>query len=100
MEPHSGHPLGNNILAVYIGVAFIRGCFVQYTNCSFVTRIPGCYTEVAFIQGWPRGPHCRGIARILEKGVLIEVAQSARLLAAHGKVLGAEATPINNDVIM
>ncbi len=25
----------------------------MYTNCSFGTWIPGRYTEVAFIQGWP-----------------------------------------------
>ncbi len=26
---------------------------VLYTNCSFVTWVPGCYIAVAFIQGWP-----------------------------------------------
>ncbi len=32
---------------------------VLYTNCSFGTWVPGCFTEVAFIQGWPlRGVHC------------------------------------------
>ncbi len=25
----------------------------MYTNCSFGTWVPGRYTEVAFIQGWP-----------------------------------------------
>ena len=39
----------------YRGGLLILGV-VLYTNCSFVTRIPGRYTEVAFIQGWPRGP--------------------------------------------
>ncbi len=36
----------------YIGVAFIEGLFS--THKVFIwDRVPGCYTEMAFIQGWP-----------------------------------------------
>ena len=46
----------------------------------------------------------RGVARILEKGVLIEVVQEcfarARLLAVQRKFLEPEAMTLNNDVIM
>ncbi len=42
--------LGGNFFGRYIGVAFIKGL---YTNCSFGTWIPGRYTEVTFIHGWP-----------------------------------------------
>ncbi len=50
-NPSIAATLGEQYFGRYIGVAFIEGLF--YTNCSFGTWIPGRYTEVAFIQGWP-----------------------------------------------
>ncbi len=42
---------------IYIGVAFIEGLFCIQTSLGI--WIPGRYTEVAFIQGWPlKGFHC------------------------------------------
>ncbi len=41
--------LGEQHFGRYIEVAVV----VLYTNCSFEIWVPGRYTEVAFIQGWP-----------------------------------------------
>ncbi len=50
-NPSIAATLGEQHLGRYkcIGVVFIEGGSV----CSFGTWIPGRYTEVAFIQGWP-----------------------------------------------
>ncbi len=58
MEPllYSDHPWGTTFWSLYRG-----GLYEGYTNCTFGTWIPGHYTEVAFIQGWPlRGVPLRG----------------------------------------
>ncbi len=51
METSIAATLGEQHFGRYIGVAFIEGLFC--TNCSFGTWVPGRYTEVAIIQGWP-----------------------------------------------
>ncbi len=51
-SPSIAATLGEQNVGRYIGVAFIEGLFFN-TNCSFGTWVPGRYTEVAFIQGWP-----------------------------------------------
>ncbi len=61
---YSGHPWGTNVDR-YIGVAFIEGLFC--THCSFGTWVPGRYTEVTFIQGWP----LRGVPLYSETTIII-----------------------------
>ncbi len=52
MEPlYSGHPWGTKFWPLYRGGLYCG--VVLHTTCSFGTWIPGRYTEVAFIQGWP-----------------------------------------------
>ena len=48
-NPSIAATLGGKHFGRYIGVAFIEGVH----NRSFGTWVPGRYTEVAFIQGWP-----------------------------------------------
>ncbi len=52
VEPlYSGHPWGTRYWPLYRGGLYWG--VVLYTNCSFWTWVPGRYTEVVFIQGWP-----------------------------------------------
>ncbi len=49
--------LGEQHFGLYIGVAFMRGCFVTQT----VRLGPECLafiSQLAFIQGWPLRLHC------------------------------------------
>ena len=48
---YSGHPWGTKFWPLHRGGLYWG--VVLYTNCSFGTCVPGRYTEVAFIQGWP-----------------------------------------------
>ncbi len=57
-NPSIAATLGEQNVDLYIGVAFIEGLFVH--KVFIWDRVPGCYTEVAFIQGWPIGP-LRGV---------------------------------------
>ncbi len=52
VEPlYSGHPWRTTFWPLYRDGLYWG--VVLYTNCSFGTWVPGRYTEVAFIQGWP-----------------------------------------------
>ncbi len=48
---YSCHPWGTTFWPLYRGGLYWG--VVWYTNCSFGTWVPGRYTEVGFIQGWP-----------------------------------------------
>ncbi len=57
-NPSIAATLGEQNVSRCIGVVFIEGLF-----CG--TWVPGCYTEVAFIQGWP----LRGVPLYWDKSV-------------------------------